>query len=137
MFTEQERSSFKYWFAHWCAFNMTALVLRHWRFRHLFHDIEKPWLRLFLPYKKVQKLHRYHAPHHQEYFLKNGWLHWDDLIIDWECSRFTKEAAKLDANDVIEKEIEKLKAFNPSKEQIDEFTEKAYKALNELGLKHD
>lgn len=25
MFTKKDRSTFKYWFAHWCAFNMTAL----------------------------------------------------------------------------------------------------------------
>jgi hypothetical protein len=113
---------------------MTALNLGHWKFRYLFHDFEKPWLRLFLPYKKVQKFHRYHAPHHQEFFLKHGWLHWDDLIIDWECSRFTKEASKWDAKEVIELEIEKLHKFNPTKEQVKEFTNKAYDALRKLGL---
>ena len=134
MFTKEQRSKFPYWFAHWCAYNMTALNLGHWKFRYLFHDFEKPWLRLFLPYKKVQKFHRYHAPHHQEFFLKHGWLHWDDLIIDWECSRFTKEAAKWDAKEVIELEIEKLHKFNPTKEQVKEFTNKAYDALRKLGL---
>lgn len=92
MFTKEERSSFKYWFAHWCAFQMTALNLRCWKFHHIFHDMEKPWLRLFLPYKKVQHFHRYHNKHHIEYYLTYGKCNWLDLMIDWECSRFTKEA---------------------------------------------
>ena len=48
MFDKSQRSKFKYWFAHWCAFNMTALNLGVWKFKYLFHDIEKPWLMLFL-----------------------------------------------------------------------------------------
>ena len=46
MFTKEERSGFKYWFAHWCAFQMTALNLKCWRPKYLLHDIEKPWLSL-------------------------------------------------------------------------------------------
>lgn len=88
--------SFKYWFAHWCAFQMTALNLNCWHFRFLFHDIEKPFLKLFLHYDKVQKFHRNHARHHIEY---KGKLEHDYLgmIIDWECSRFTKEDSQLNA----------------------------------------
>lgn len=68
-FTKEERSTFKYWFYHWCAFNYTACKLHAWRFKYLFHDIEKPWLRLFLPYKTVQRFHRKHNTHHLEYFF--------------------------------------------------------------------
>lgn len=94
MFTKEERSSFKYWFAHWCAFQMTALNLKAWKFKYLFHDIEKPWLKLFWDYKKVQKWHRLHNAHHLEYPGKKDW---EAMVIDWECSRFTKDAAPLDA----------------------------------------
>ena len=134
MFSKEERSKFPYWFAHWCAFNMTALNLKHWRFRYLFHDFEKPWLRLFLPYEKVQKFHRYHSAHHSEFFVRNGWLHWDDMIIDWECSHFTKTQSPWLANEVIDKEIEKLKALNPTEEQFEYFVEKSHEALRALGL---
>ena len=90
MFTKEERSTFPYWFAHWCAFNLTALNLRIWKFKYLFHDIEKPWLKLFLKdYAKVQKIHRLTNRHHLEYTGKNG-IDCEALIIDWECSRFTK-----------------------------------------------
>lgn len=97
MFTKEERSTFPYWFAHWCAFNMTALNLRCWKFKYLFHDIEKPWLMLlWKDYNRVQKYHRSHNRHHLKY---NGSKEYDfeAMIIDWECSRFTKSAAQLNA----------------------------------------
>jgi hypothetical protein len=94
-FSKEQRSSFKYWYYHWKAFNLTAFHLGHWRFKYLFHDIEKPWLMLFWKdYNRVQKWHRTHNNHHVEY---NGI--WDPyaMIIDWECSRFTKIDAPMDA----------------------------------------
>ena len=97
MFTKEERSTFPYWFAHWCAFNMTALNLKCWKFKYLFHDIEKPWLMLlWKDYNRVQKYHRSYNRHHLEY---NGSKEYDfeAMVIDWECSRFTKSAAQLNA----------------------------------------
>ena len=64
MFRKEERGGFKYWFAHWCAFQMTALNLKCWRPKYLLHDIEKPWLRLLWgDYKLVQRWHRKHNSH--------------------------------------------------------------------------
>lgn len=109
MFTKEERSSFPYWFAHWCAFQMTALNHHMWKPKYLFHDCEKPWLRLLFPYEKVQKWHRQYHNHHLEWLenaMKNskGNIHkaldrfdWEAMMIDWECSRFTKEASPLTA----------------------------------------
>lgn len=98
MFTKAERSSFPYWFAHWCAFQMTALNLKAWKFKYLFHDIEKPWLRLFLPYEKVQKLHRQWNAHHLPKKTDNKKrIDWEGMVIDWECSRFTKAEAPMTA----------------------------------------
>ena len=105
MFTKEERSSFPYWFAHWCAFNMTALNLHAWKLKYLFHDIEKPWLMWFWKdYKRVQKWHREHNRHHVEYRGRKA-LDYDAMIIDWECSRFTKELAPWNAWDTLEKVI--------------------------------
>ena len=39
MFTKADRSSFKYWFAHWCGFQLTALNLGIWKPKYLLHDI--------------------------------------------------------------------------------------------------
>lgn len=106
MFTKEERSSFKYWFAHWCAFQMTALNLKCWKFKYLFHDIEKPWLKLFLIYDKVQHIHRTLNNHHLQYKYPNR-IDWEAMVIDWECSRFTKEAAPLTARETMMMKIRK------------------------------
>jgi hypothetical protein len=106
MFTKEERSSFKYWFAHWCAFQMTALNLKCWKFKYLFHDIEKPWLRLFMSYTKVQQFHRKHNAHHLQFKHQNR-IDWEAMVIDWECSRFTKEAAPLTARETMMMKIRK------------------------------
>lgn len=87
MNTNYKKSSFKYWLCHWCAFNMTALNLGCWKFIYLFHDIEKPWLRLFLPYKIVRKIHRKISRHHIECIFKKDYT---AMMIDMECSRLTK-----------------------------------------------
>lgn len=104
MFTKEERSTFPYWFAHWCAFNMTALNLKAWKFKYLFHDIEKPWLKLFWPYEKVQKWHRTHNRHHIEY---EGNYDLEAMMIDWECSRYTKTAEPLNARDTLYLEMDR------------------------------
>ena len=133
-FTKEDRSTFAYWFAHWCAYNMTALNLGAWKFRYLFHDIEKPFLRLFLPYEKVQYLHRRIHPHHGEFFLKYGWLFWDDLVIDWECSRFTKQQSPYDAREVLPKELYKLKLLGATADQLNTYASEVLVAMDRLGL---
>ena len=90
-FDKSQRSSFYYWFNHWKAFNMVAIELHVWKLKYLFHDIEKPWLKLILrDYAKVQKWHRLHNAHHLEFQDKKDW---EAMVIDWECGRYTKLAA--------------------------------------------
>ena len=103
-FTKDERSSFSYWFAHWCAFQMTALNLHIWKPKYLLHDIEKPWMKLILrDYKKVQRRHRYNHSHHLEYLYNHSLWDFDidAYIIDNECSRFTKQASPVNAREFI------------------------------------
>ena len=111
MFSKNDKSSFPYWFAHWCSFQLCALNLGIWKFKYLFHDFEKPWLKLFLPYKKVQKWHREHNKHHLEYGLKYGFnkVDWYALMIDWECSHMSKKQAPLLARETMEYELAKEK----------------------------
>ena len=102
-FDKSQRSSFSYWYNHWRAFNEVARDLHIWKLKYLLHDIEKPWLKLILrDYKKVQKWHRLHNSHHLEYPGEKDWI---AMIIDWECSRYTKKAAPRTA---IEEANEKL-----------------------------
>ena len=104
MFDETEKSTFPYWFAHWCSFQLTALNLKIWKFKYLFHDFEKPWLRLFWKYKKVQKWHRTHNKHHLEYGLRHGFdkIDWIALMIDWQCSSMSKKQCPLNCREEME-----------------------------------
>jgi len=96
-FNKEQRSSFSYWYYHWKAFNLTAFHLGCWKFKYLFHDIEKPWLMLFWKnYFRVQSYHRFNSNHHLEYEYFDE-IDWEALVIDWECSRFTKNASPRNA----------------------------------------
>lgn len=104
-----KKSSFKYWFAHWCAFNMTAINLGCWKPRFLRHDIEKPWLFLILrDYNKVKKIHRMFSKHHMENDLQKDLL---AMVIDWECSKFTKPDAQLNARETMDKYYPEYKEY--------------------------
>ena len=113
-FSKDKRGTFKYWFAHWCAFNMVAILTGKWKFKYLFHDAEKPWLLLILgDYDKVRYWHKRHNRHHLEWLDRKvgEGMHemdlrkyadkfdWEAMVIDWECSRFTKTASPYNAYD--------------------------------------
>ena len=121
MFTKADRSSFKYWFSHWCGFQVIALNLGIWKPKYLLHDIEKPWLKLLWRgnYKKVQKWHREHNHHHLEYGLKHGWnkIDWIALMIDWECCGLSKQEAQLDARETMLYKI-RTEKWRPFKKEI-------------------
>ena len=103
MFTDKEKSSFSYYFAHLFAYNMTALNLGVWKFKYLFHDFEKPWLMLlWRDYPRVQKWHRKHNRHHLEYAGGKGY-DYEAMILDWECSKFTKLASPFNARETYER----------------------------------
>lgn len=93
---------FRYWFAHWCAFQLTALNLNCWKFIFLFHDMEKPFLRLFLGHKMATKLHRKLSRHHVE-FIFPKYYDYVGMIIDWECAKLTKPEKQLNARQTMNK----------------------------------
>lgn len=149
MFTEKEKSTFKYWFAHWCSYNMTALNCKAWKFKYLFHDCYKPWLRLFMKYGAVRKFHRVHAKHHIEWLENKISKHanyikylnrfdYEGAIIDWECSRFTKNDSQLTAHG----EYDKLMDYDYFSERFpnitrycyNEFSIRLMKTIKKLGL---
>lgn len=161
MFTREQRSTFPYWFAHWCAYQMTALNCGAWKFRYLFHDMEKPFLKLFLPYKKVQKIHRNSNRHHPEWLESrlerqsrkcgNGLgsyqvyklldkFDYDGAIIDWECCHFTKVEEPLDAHD----EFKRLMTYVDFQQKYpnitfycyDEFSTRLLDSIKNLGLEN-
>lgn len=157
MFTKEDRSTFPYWFAHWCAFQMTALNCHAWKFKYLFHDMEKPFLKLVMPYKKLQRFHRIHNKHHPEWldhklqcqkYIPNDKevnklldkFDFEAAIIDWECCRFTKISCPLDAfgetnrilNDAFETKYGYINSYCH-----DEFVRRLYDTIYKLGLKKE
>lgn len=53
------------------------------------HDVDKLFL-YFLPIPKkwIQKIHRSLSTHHVETLRR--YTNWEQVVIDWECSRYTK-----------------------------------------------
>lgn len=157
MFGKEDRSTFPYWFAHWCAFQMTALNCHAWKFRYLFHDFEKPWMKLIFKYKTVQKFHRKHNRHHVEWLetkLKNhinisekqinkylNRFDYEGAIIDWECCHFTKIECPLDAK----QETDRILSYVEFQQKYPcitfycykAFSEKLYETIKKLGLYHE
>lgn len=87
---------------------MTALNLGVWKFKYLFHDIEKPFLMILFggDYTKTRNWHKEHNRHHLRYKGRRGY-DWEAMVIDWECSRFTKSEKPLAARATMEEEIKK------------------------------
>jgi len=134
-FDKSERSTFSYWFWHWLAYNMVAWNLGVWHPKYLLHDIEKPWLKLLWgDYEKVQKWHRHHNKHHIFYGRMHGMnkIDWLGAIIDWECSRYTKNAAPRTARE----ELDYLIDFDTkyTTDEKNEAKKNCYPILNYLGL---
>lgn len=107
-FTKNERGTFRYWICHLLAFNLVAIMSGHWRFRYLFHDLEKPFLLLlWKDYARVQTWHRNHSKHHFEYYLTHYTADFSAMAIDWECSHLTKEGKKRNCKEELEIVLQK------------------------------
>lgn len=119
-FKKEERSSFRYWFEHYKAFNYVAWKLNVWKPKWLLHDIEKPWLKLIWDYKKLQTWHRHHNNHHIQYGRMNGLnkVDWLAAVIDWECARYTKIAQPRNAREEANALLDSDKITTHEKEAI-------------------
>lgn len=102
--------------------NVEKQLLGHNTWRSLVHDLDKVILYNFLPFEKVKSFHRKTARHHKNNLKKtrNDYI---DMIIDWECARFTKPDKPLNAYDTLYK-------FYP------EFEEQILPILKEFKLDH-
>lgn len=106
LYSKADRSTFPYWFWHWYWFNRIAFQLGCWKLHFILHDIEKPWLMLFWKdYNRVKKWHRDHSSHHL--FNNTGKYDWLGMMIDWECSRYSKAEAQMNAYETYMYEIDK------------------------------
>mgnify|MGYP004425357977 FL=1 len=112
-YTKAHRKSYK---------NVEKQLLGHNTWRSLVHDLDKVILYNFLPFEKVKNFHRKTARHHKNNLKKNR-NDYIDMIIDWECARFTKPDKPLNAYDTLYK-------FYP------EFEDKILPILKEFKLDH-
>lgn len=107
-FGKNQRSTFPYWFAHWCAVNMVAILLGVWKPRFLFHDILKPFHMWWCKdYVKVQLKHRANSRHHLTYAGSRTKIDWVMMMVDWEAGHYTKENQPLLAREEAERQMKK------------------------------
>jgi len=87
--------------------------------RGLFHDFDKIFLYMIFEKAKAHNIHRNWSRHH----ANKAHTHKDyiQMVIDWECARFTKPDKPLNARDTLKKYYSNL-------------TDKVLPVIEELGL---
>jgi len=90
----------KYTLKHKKAFLMVEKqLLGRNTWRGILHDGDKLILYCFLPYKYVHKIHRKFSRHHE--LRAHTESDFTQMVIDWECARFTKPDKPLNAYDTL------------------------------------
>ena len=95
-------------------------ILGYNTWRSIVHALDKVILYNIWPHNKVKSFHRRTARHHVENNIKKTRNDYIEMIIDWECARYTKPDKPLNAYDTLYKwypELEKeilpiLEKFN-------------------------
>ena len=94
-------NSIKYTLEHRKAFLMIEKkLLGKNTIRGLSHDFDKVFLKLIFDKNVVQKIHRNFSRHHKRARTKADYI---QMIIDWECARFTKPDKPLNAKETLYK----------------------------------
>lgn len=75
-------------------------------FRSLFHDLDKVILYRFFDVKKVHNWHRTHSRHHS--IKARTYSDYVQMVIDWECARFTKLDKPLNARETLYRYYQEL-----------------------------
>lgn len=113
-------NSIKYTLDHRKAFRKVEKeLLGHNTVRSLFHDLDKVFLKIVFDTKRVHKIHRTYSRHHSN--KAKTYNDFIQMVIDWECARYTKPDKPLNARDTLYK-------FYP------ELESKIIPILNELNL---
>ena len=123
MFTKNQRYKIRYSLEHRKAFlALEKKLLGKNTIRGYLHDVDKIILYHFLPTEFVHTCHQWWSKHHE----RRAKTHNDfvQMVIDWECARFTKPDKPLDAYDTLYK-------FYPHMD------DKILPILKELNIAHD
>ena len=90
-YRKENLGAIKYTKEHRKAFKMIEKqLLGHNTWRSYVHDLDKVILHNFLPHDKVKKFHLKTARHHDNKIKKNR-NDYIEMIVDWECARYTKQ----------------------------------------------
>ncbi len=92
-YTEEHRKAFR---------KIEKEVLGRNTWRCLVHDLDKMILYNIWPHSKVKEFHRRTARHHDNK-IKKTTSDYIEMIIDWECARYTKPDKPLNAYDTLYK----------------------------------
>ena len=120
-YRKENNGAIKYTKDHRKAFRkIEKEILGHNTWRSIVHDLDKVILYNIWPHKKVKNFHRTTARHHSENNIKKTRNDYIEMIIDWECARYTTPDKPLNAYDTLYKwypELEKeilpiLEEFN-------------------------
>lgn len=115
----KNKDRLQYTLAHRKAFRKVEKELLGYNtVRSLFHDLDKVFLYPFFDYKKVHNFHRKHSRHHLRARTHADFV---QMVIDWECARYTKPDKSLNARETMNK-------IHP------EYTAEVLPILKELGL---
>lgn len=123
-----------YTYKHRIAFNYVAkrlikdeILLGKILERGKIHDLDKQLLYMFVPWKDAIVYHTTHRSHHLE---SPGYKSYEDLVemvIDFECSPYTKPDKPLNSYDFVHKLIE-------SKEVDEDTAKRLFAIMKELGI---
>ena len=69
-------------------------------FRSLCHDFDKIIMLLFINKEKASRIHRKYSHHHDKAKSRADYI---QMIIDWECARYTKPDKPLNARQTLYK----------------------------------
>lgn len=97
-----------YTFKHYIAFLKTEKKLLG-SYKYKFHDLDKIVMYIFIPFvgtKKIKDIHR-RRRHHIEKEKNVNDCNYEEAIIDWECSRFTKPDKPETARELTERKYPK------------------------------
>ena len=81
------------------------------RYKYKFHDLDKVFMYAFLPFlglKIIKKIHRKFNRHHLLINKKPWQCNYEEAMIDWECSRFTKPDEPMNAREFMEYAKDKI-----------------------------
>ena len=102
MFILRNEDYIKYTWNHKKAFlKVEKILLGKNTIRGYLHDVDKLFMYMFLSKKLASKLHRKYSHHHIN--KAKTIADYTQMIIDWECARFTKEDKPLDAFETLYK----------------------------------